>query len=57
MIPEVYAMDEFEKILRLKNSQEWIEFEKYYCDKSFTKQLGLFRYEDVHTNFLASLFQ
>ena len=24
-------MDEFEKILRLKNSQEWIEFEKYYC--------------------------
>ena len=48
-------MDEFEKILRLKNSQEWIEFEKYYCDKSFTKQLGLFRYEDVHTNFLASL--
>ena len=48
-------MDEFEKILRLKNSKEWIEFEKYYCDKSFTKQLGLFRYEDVHTNFLASL--
>lgn len=49
-------MDEFEKILRLKNSQEWIEFEKYYCDKSFTKQLGsLFRYEDIHTNFLASL--
>ena len=49
-------MDEFEKILKLKNSQEWIEFEKYYCDKSFTKQLGsLFRYEDIHTNFLASL--
>ena len=29
-------MDEFEKILRLKNSQEWIEFEKYYCDKNTT---------------------
>lgn len=45
----------FEDVVKFKNSKEWIRFENYYNDKSFTEQLGLFRYEDVHTNFLASL--
>lgn len=44
-----------EEVIKFKNSKEWLEFINYYSDKSFTEQLGMFRYEDVHTNFLASL--
>ena len=49
-------MDEFEKILRLKNSQEWIEFDRY-CNTGMLEQIDFFRYEDMHTNFLASLLK
>ena len=49
-------MDEFEKILKLKNSQEWIEFDRY-CNTGFLEQIDFFRYEDMHTNFLASLLK
>jgi len=47
----------FKDIINFKNSKEWIEFKNYYDDKSFTEQLGLFRYEDANTNFLASLLK
>ena len=49
-------MDEFEKILKFKNSQEWIEFDRY-CNTGFLEQIDFFRYEDMHTNFLASLLK
>ena len=49
-------MDEFEKILKFKNSQEWIEFDRY-CNTGFLEQRDFFRYEDMHTNFLASLLK
>lgn len=49
-------MDEFEKILKFKNSQEWIEFD-CYCNTGFLEQIDFFRYEDMHTNFLASLLK
>ena len=49
-------MDEFEKNLKFKNSQEWIEFDRY-CNTGFLEQIDFFRYEDMHTNFLASLLK
>lgn len=49
-------MDEFETILKLRNSQEWIEFDRY-CNTGFLEQIDFFRYEDMHTNFLASLLK
>lgn len=49
-------MDKFENILKLKNSQEWIEFD-CYCNTGFLEQIDFFRYEDMHTNFLASLLK
>lgn len=45
-----------EQILDFKNSIEWINFENYYNKTSFMEQLDLYRFEDAHTNFLASLF-
>lgn len=45
----------YEEIVRFKNSKEWIEFNNYYKDLGVTEQLGLYRYEDVSTNFLATL--
>ena len=56
MILEVYVMEKFENILRLKNSKEWIEFDRY-CNTGFLEQIDFFRYEDMHTNFLASLLK
>jgi len=49
-------MEKFENILRLKNSKEWIEFD-CYCNTGFLEQIDFFRYEDMHTNFLASLLK
>ncbi|MDD6403133.1 MAG: PD-(D/E)XK nuclease family protein [Mollicutes bacterium] len=49
-------MDKFENILKLRNSQEWIEFDRY-CNTGFLEQIDFFRYEDMHTNFLASLLK
>ncbi len=48
-------MDMFNNLIELKNSKEWIEFEKYYGKTSILEQINFFRFEDVHTNFLASL--
>ena len=50
------TMDKFEAILKLRNSQEWIEFDRY-CNTGFLEQIDFFRYEDMHTNFLASLLK
>ena len=49
-------MDKFENILKLRNSKEWIEFDRY-CNTGFLEQIDFFRYEDMHTNFLASLLK
>ena len=43
-----------EELIRFKNSKEWLEFD-HYCRTGFLEQIDFFRYEDVHTNFLASL--
>lgn len=48
-------MDMFNNLTKLKNSKEWIEFEKYYGKTSILEQINFFRFEDAHTNFLASL--
>lgn len=45
----------FNDLTKLKNSKEWIEFEKYYGKTSILEQINFFRFEDVHTYFLASL--
>lgn len=44
------------KYLDLFNSNEWKEFYNY-CNKGIFKQIDFFRYEDVHTNYLKSLFE
>ena len=44
------------KYLDLFNSNEWKEFYNY-CNVGIFKQIDFFRYEDVHTNYLASLFK
>lgn len=40
----------------LFNSDEWNEFYNY-CNNGIFKQIDFFRYEDVHTNYLKSLFE
>ena len=40
----------------LINSKEWMDFYNY-CNVGIFKQIDFFRYEDVHTNYLASLFK
>ena len=49
-------MNNFEEVLRLKNSREWIEFDRY-CNTGTLEQISFFRYENVHTNFLKGLFE
>ena len=44
-------------VIKFKNSKEWKNFIKYYHDKGITEQLGLYRYEDASTNFLASVLK
>ena len=48
---------EINNILELKNSKEWIEFDKYYNYSSFMKKVGFYKFEDPNTNFLASLLK
>lgn len=43
--------------VNLENSREWIDFENYYIQYNIFKQLDFFRFEDVHTNILKSLFE
>lgn len=44
------------ELLELKNSKEWLEFENYYMGYSIFNQFDFFRFEDMHTNILKSLF-
>ena len=50
-------MNLFNDLIRFKNSKEWIEFEKYYDRTSILEMIDFFRFEDVNTNFLASLLR
>jgi hypothetical protein len=45
------------EVLDFKNSKEYAEFENYYNGYNVFKQIGLFRFEDFHTNILKSLFE
>lgn len=45
----------FCKLIELKNSKEWISFEKYYMNYNVFNQFDFFRLEDIHTNVLKSL--
>lgn len=45
------------KVLEILESKEWKDFYNYYLDIGIIEQIGLFRYEDIHTNFLASLLK
>ena len=45
----------FCKLIELKNSKEWISFEKYYMNYNVFSQFDFFRLEDIHTNVLKSL--
>ena len=45
------------KVLEILESKEWIDFYNYYLDIGFIEQIGLFRYEDIHTNFLVSVLK
>ena len=38
------------------DSKEWILFKNYYSDYTIFDQFNFFRYEDIHTNILSSLF-
>ena len=49
-------MNSLEKLLRLKNSKAWLQL-KSYCEDNFLNQLDFFRFEDLQTNFLASLLK
>ena len=44
------------KLIELKNSKEWISFEKYYMNYNVFNQFDFFRLEDIHTNVLKSLW-
>ena len=44
------------KLIMLKDSMEYKVLEKYYSRYTIFDQIGLFRFEDFHTNFLKSLF-
>ena len=39
------------------NSSEWKKFKDYYEGNSFIEQLGMFRFEDANSNFLASILK
>lgn len=44
------------ELIELKNSKEWIDFEKYYKNYNIFNQFDFIRYEDIHTSILKSLF-
>lgn len=46
-----------QELIKLKNSKEWIEFENYYTQYNIFNQFDYFRFEDIHTNILKSLFE
>ena len=46
-----------EKVKEVLESKEWKDFYNYYLDTGFIEQIGLFRYEDIHTNFLVSVLK
>lgn len=48
--------DNYCKLIELKNSREWIEFENYYMNYNIFNQFDFIRFEDIHTNILKSLF-
>ena len=39
----------------ITKSNEWKSFRDYYNDNKLIDQIGLFRYEDLHTNYLVSI--
>ena len=39
----------------IESFDEWIEFRDYYNDRGFVELLGLFKYEDVHNNYLNNI--
>lgn len=43
-------------VLKLKNNKDWGEFKNYYMEYNMFSQINFFRYEDMHTNILCSLF-
>ena len=49
-------MNSLEKLLTLKNSKEWLQL-KSYCEDNFLNQLDFFRFEDMQTNFIASILK
>ena len=42
-------------IVKMSNSEEYLELRKYYSEESFFKTLGVSREEKVHSNFIAWL--
>ena len=42
--------------MNFNNSEDWLLLKKY-CRNNFINQIDFFRYEDMHTNFLKSLFE
>ena len=44
-------------IVRMSNSEEYLELRKYYAEESFFKTLGVSRNENVHSNFIAWLLR
>lgn len=44
------------KLMKLKECKEYKRLEEYYSKCTIFDQIGLFRFEDFHTNFLQSLF-
>ena len=41
--------------MEITESNEWKSFSNYYYDNKLMDQIGLFRYEDLHTNYLVSI--
>ncbi len=56
MFEAIIVQNNFQELIKLKNSKEWIEFENYYIGYNIFDQLDFFRFEDIHTNILKSLF-
>lgn len=43
-------------VINMINNKEWILFKNYYNNYTIFDQFNFFRYEDIHTNILSSLF-
>ena len=44
-------------IVKMSNSEEYLELRKYYAEESFFKTIGVSRREEVHSNFIAWLLR